>query len=1291
MNHAKAIKRTLSIICIFVLILGHCSILKLSGQEEQRSVQLSAEEKAWLKAHPKIRLAPDPNFLPIEYIDENGEYLGIAADYARLIEQKLGITFEIICLSNWDEVIEKMQLRQVDVLNAAVKTPQREKYMLFPTPYLEIPSVIIVRKHVKTPLTLEKLQGMKVSVVSSYAYMDVLKTTYPKLNIDVVPDIRTGLRKVSFGMADAFVGDLATTSYYIEEEGITNLRIAGEAGPTNISGFGVRSDWPELIPILEKGMTLITEKEKRAIYRKWMHLEYDHNLLPKTFWNWLFLSIGVIAALFSGILFWNRSLKRQINLRTDELQRELTERKRTEEALRRSEDRFRRLAENAKDMIYRMSLLDGRYEYVSSAVTEITGYSPEEWYVNPELIQNVIHPDWRAYFEEQWKKLLKGEIAPFYEYKIIDKSGKERWLNQRNVLIYNNKKYPIAIEGIVTDITERKGTEETLRENEDRLKLALEGANDGLWDFYPQAGTVYYSPRWFTMLEYQPDEFPPVYETWQILLHPDDRAKAEGVIKNFIQEQGDFYSSEFRMQTKSGEWRWINSRGKAVEWDTHGNIKRIVGTHTDITEQKRAEEEHLHHLRFLRIMEQIDSIIRHGTELERMLQDIIQTVFSIFECDRAWLLFPCDPNAPSFRIPIEYVRSEYPVAFAVNDDIPMDIGTVRDCQMALASQEPLTFGLHAEYPVSEVIAQRFSVQSEICMAIHPKIGKPWLFGMHQCSYERIWTEEEQRLFKEIARRITEALSSLLFLRDLQQSEEKYKSLVASIPGAVYRCSNDPSWTMLFISDTIEEISGYPASDFIKNKNLTFADIIHPDDQTRVWEHVQHSLKQGKPYSVEYRIKIREGSMHWIFDRGQGVAAKDGTIKYLGGTLFDITLRKQTEEELQRLRNLLSDIINSMPSALVAVDLNGRITQWNRETEKMTGITADIAHGELLDRALPQIEKEMEMIRQAIQDKRPQKHEKMPWMINGKTSYMELTVYPLIESHIEGAVIRIDDVTERMKLENMMIQTEKMVSLGGLAAGMAHEINNPLGVILQGIQNTLRRLSQGLKKNQEVAERCGTDLTKIRAYLGERNILLYLQGIQEAGLRASKIVNNMLNFSHHSESTIIPTVINQLVDNTIELASNDYNLKKKYDFRHIKIIRDYDPKLIEIPCIPTEIEQVILNLLKNSAQAIAEKKEKNYTPQIKICTRKEETSATIEIEDNGPGMDEKTRKHIFEPFFTTKPVGTGTGLGLSVSYFIITDNHGGTITVESSPGYGTTFIIHLPLEKTENDTSLWVIS
>jgi signal transduction histidine kinase len=180
---------------------------------------------------------------------------------------------------------------------------------------------------------------------------------------------------------------------------------------------------------------------------------------------------------------------------------------------------------------------------------------------------------------------------------------------------------------------------------------------------------------------------------------------------------------------------------------------------------------------------------------------------------------------------------------------------------------------------------------------------------------------------------------------------------------------------------------------------------------------------------------------------------------------------------------------------------------------------------------------------------------------------------------------------------------------------------------------------------------------------------------DSGMRAARIVENMLSFSRKNSLSVAEVDIPALLERTLELAANDYDLKKKYDFRKIRIEREYAPDLPLVLCEESKIQQVFFNLIRNGAQAMASL---DRPPCFTLRVMGGNGEVRIEIEDNGPGMSEDLRKRIFEPFFTTKRVGEGTGLGLSVSYFLIVENHGGRIEVESTPGKGSVFIIHLPL-------------
>lgn len=271
-----------------------------------------------------------------------------------------------------------------------------------------------------------------------------------------------------------------------------------------------------------------------------------------------------------------------------------------------------------------------------------------------------------------------------------------------------------------------------------------------------------------------------------------------------------------------------------------------------------------------------------------------------------------------------------------------------------------------------------------------------------------------------------------------------------------------------------------------------------------------------------------------------------------------------------------------------------------------------------------------------------------------------------------------DVTERLRIEEIMAQSEKMIMVSGLAAGMAHEINNPLGAILQHAQNIERRVSADIPANRKAAAEVGVDLELVRAYLQKRGIFDFIGHIRNAGVRASDIISNMLQFSRRGDAGAEYVDLSALLDRVLELAGTDYDMKKKYNYSGIELRREYAANLPPVQMVVAELEQVLMNILKNAAQAIAAAA-MGRQPRITLRTRLSEGMVVVEVEDNGPGMDEATRQRVFEPFFTTKEVGVGTGLGLSVSYAIITKGHRGAIEVHSRPGVGSCFTVMLPLQ------------
>lgn len=388
----------------------------------------------------------------------------------------------------------------------------------------------------------------------------------------------------------------------------------------------------------------------------------------------------------------------------------------------------------------------------------------------------------------------------------------------------------------------------------------------------------------------------------------------------------------------------------------------------------------------------------------------------------------------------------------------------------------------------------------------------------------------------------------------------------------------------------------------------------------------------------------------------------------------IEQHQETEALLASTRNYYRSILNSLPSLIIGIDGNRQITLWNSTAVSTTGIEINDAIGQSVFKVIPGLSAYEEQIANAIESELPTMNEEVEFVLASQSCYVDLSIHPLPEIHT-GSVILINDVSRRVEVEQLMVQNEKLLSLGEMAAGLAHEINNPLSAVLNNLQNIQRRTSVDLPQNQIAANITGIDLQNLQDYSAQRQLGQFLLGAREAAERAASIVNNILKFAHSGQSAKGPEPINKLIQDVVDLENKARfasDSTGKYD--HKMFVQLNAPKDI-CECSPPEIQQVVLNLIRNAIQAC----EGNKTnAEINIRTYNREHDIYIEVTDNGPGISAQNLSSIFDPFFTTKGVGEGTGLGLSVSYLIITEHHNGTIEVDSELGEGAKFTIRLPL-------------
>jgi len=417
---------------------------------------------------------------------------------------------------------------------------------------------------------------------------------------------------------------------------------------------------------------------------------------------------------------------------------------------------------------------------------------------------------------------------------------------------------------------------------------------------------------------------------------------------------------------------------------------------------------------------------------------------------------------------------------------------------------------------------------------------------------------------------------------------------------------------------------------------------------------------------------------------QNLVERTDRLRQLNSRLYMGISKNETTEELLRVsQDSLMAIINAMPSVIIGVNNQLLITHWNTHAEKATGKTVAQVIGRPLETAYEHAVNIMPLIEKTLSTAKAQSSERVQIGEGLNAEYFDMTAFPILSGEQMGVVLRTDNVTARVNIETMMIQNEKMMSMGELAAGMAHEINNPLSATIQNAQNLKRRLSSDIDKNVQEAQALGLDLKQMDTYLERRGIYKFIDDIQAAGERASSIVNNMLEFSRYSSRNHSPADLPELIEHSLELARSSFQLNG-LNFEDIQLITDFPETSAKVVCSSAEIQQVLLNILRNAAQAIAEKSFTNDKPSMSISLTYDNQFANMAISDNGKGMDEATQRHVFDPFFTTKEPGSGTGLGLSVSYFIITEHHHGRIELSSSTENGSTFTIRLPIDNPIQD-------
>ncbi len=401
---------------------------------------------------------------------------------------------------------------------------------------------------------------------------------------------------------------------------------------------------------------------------------------------------------------------------------------------------------------------------------------------------------------------------------------------------------------------------------------------------------------------------------------------------------------------------------------------------------------------------------------------------------------------------------------------------------------------------------------------------------------------------------------------------------------------------------------------------------------------------------------------------------------------EIIERQLVESVLSQERNLMANITDSMPAALMTLDTHGVVLTCNPSARALLGEMTPSLCVQKLWEVCPEFQEYRSIFERVVQEKGIVRQSRMQFVVRGESVYHDVVAFPLVANDTQGVVLYIDDVTQKVYLEEFLLQSAKLTSLGGLAAGVAHEINNPLSAMMQSAQMLRLAFDAQRPTVRENLRACGISPESLTCYVERRNLSEYLDGIRTMGERAAKIVTDLLSFSRQNVVEISRNDLNGLVDQTLELAAADFYLKTQSEIHAIEIARELAPDLPPVECDGQQIQQVILNLVRNAVQMVTHKAEalalmpeaEPYKPRVTIRTSYRQAWAHLEVVDNGPGISEDVRERLFEPFFTTRSVGQGAGVGLWVSWSIVVERHHGRIWAESPAEGGACFIVELPI-------------
>jgi len=572
---------------------------------------------------------------------------------------------------------------------------------------------------------------------------------------------------------------------------------------------------------------------------------------------------------------------------------DVTERNRTQEALRESEARWQQFAESVSSAFWIADVAPEEQQvlYVNSAFTFIWGIEREEIYQHWSLWLESIHPDDYMRVKSSHDRFIGGGATAVFhcEYRIVGRDGHIRWISDRRVRMPG---WDHRIAGIAEDITHHKQHLALMAQTESIGKI-------GGWQFDFLTDRLWWSDETYHLHDTTPEVFSPTVETALNFYTPESRPIITEAWLNGV-TLGQPWDLELELLTAQGRRIAVRATGQVDVLE--GRAVRAYGTFQDITEDKVAEKalRQAHDDLERKVVERTAEL---QASQERYARATAIGKVGVWELDVLNGQYHGDANLKAL------------FGYGTNE----------------LSTDPFAW-LRLVHPDDQPIAMRNweLVQSGAAETSHYELRHI------RKDSSIVWGDVRARAVRDPKGRLTHLIGATVDITErkhaeqtLSESETRFRTLVANIPGAIYRCAADREWTMSYLSDAIESIVGYPASEFIANHTRSYASVIHPDDRQLVEDVTWASLQEHCPYVIEYRLVHANGTVRWVYEKGQGVFSSNGEVRCLDGAIFDVTERKQAEQALRESEERFSKAFRTSPHPIGITEVvTGRCVEVN---------------------------------------------------------------------------------------------------------------------------------------------------------------------------------------------------------------------------------------------------------------------------------------------------------------------------------------------------------------------------